>query len=409
MTGALSPKTPATVATGGVPVDVAVTPDGKSVYVTSDLDDTVSQYDVNPSTGALSPKTPATVATGGDPQGVTVTPDGKSAYVTNVSINDHTISQYDVNPSTGALSPKTPATVTAGKSPVDVAVTSDGQSAYVVNINDDTLSQYDINPLTGVLSPKTPATVATGADPTGIAVDPLPVAHPTSTSVDCSPSTVVAGQPTTCTATTTDTDAGIKSAPTGTISFSSSGPGSFSNGGTCPLTPTGPDTASCQVTYTPESTPVTPVRSDTITATYSGDGTHASSQGSTTVKVLSITLLAHGSFVIGDQNATIGSTVTFWGAQWSSVNSFSGGPAPSSFKGFASNTPNNPPNCGDSWTGQPGNSSGPPATVPQYMAVIASSSITKPGPTISGNAPTVVVVETNPGTAPIQATPEPAP
>ena len=201
-------------------------------------------------------------------------------------------------------------------------------------------------------------------------------------------------------ATVTDTNPGTKSAPTGTVSFGSSGPGSFSGGGSCTLAPTGPDTASCQVPYTPASTPATPVRSDTITATYSGDGAHASSQGSTTVKVLSITPLAHGSFVIGDQNASVGNTVTFWGAQWSSVNGLSGGPAPSSFKGFASNTPNNPPNCGDSWTSQPGNSSGPPDTVPQYMAVIASSSITKSGSTISGNAPTVVVVKTNPGYGP---------
>ena len=78
----------------------------------------------------------------------------------------------------------------------------------------------------------------------------------------------------------------------------------------------------------------------------------------------------------------------------------SGGLAPSSFKGFASNTQNNPPNCGDSWTSQPGNSSGPPATVPQYMAVIGSSSIAQSGSTISGNGPTVVVVKTNPGYGP---------
>src|SRR6202040_2593590 len=42
-----------------------------------------------------------------------------------------------------------------------------------------------------------------------------------------------------------------------------------------------------------------------------------------------------GSFVIGDKNAAIGNSVTFWGAQWAKVNSLSGGPAPASFKGFA--------------------------------------------------------------------------
>ena len=221
----------------------------------------------------------------------------------------------------------------------------------------------------------------------------------TTTSVSCSPSTVVAGSSTTCTATVTDTNAGAPTTPTGTVSFSTApGPGSFT-GSPCTLSGSGAS-ASCSVTYAPAATAGTPVRTDTITATYGGDSTHAGSNGSATVKVLSIALLDHGSFVIGDQNATVGGTVTFWGAQWSSVNRLSGGSAPAGFKGFASNTPNNPPDCGDLWTGSPGNSSGPPATVPQYMAVIGSSSIAQSGSTISGNAPTVLVVKTNPGYGP---------
>jgi hypothetical protein len=38
--------------------------------------------------------------------------------------------------------------------------------------------------------------------------------------------------------------------------------------------------------------------------------------------------------------------------------------------------------------------------VPEYMTVIASSAISRSGPTISGNIPEVVVVETNPGSPP---------
>ena len=218
----------------------------------------------------------------------------------------------------------------------------------------------------------------------------------TRTAVACSPSTVVAGHSTTCTATVTDTAASAQTTPTGAVSFSSlPGPGAFSNP-TCTLSGTGAS-ANCQLTYTPAAS--TPVRTDTITATYSGDPSHSGSTGTTSVKVLSITLLARGSFVIGSENATVGSNVTFWGAQWSSLNSLSGGPAPASFKGFASHIPNNPPQCGDHWTSEPGNSSGPPDTVPQYMAVIASGSITQSGSTISGDAPKVVVVKTNPGYA----------
>ena len=65
------------------PYRVAVNPDGKSAYVTSSADDTVSQYDIDPQTGALSPKAPATVAAGAFPWGIAMSPDGGSAYVVN--------------------------------------------------------------------------------------------------------------------------------------------------------------------------------------------------------------------------------------------------------------------------------------------------------------------------------------
>lgn len=105
-------------------------------------------------------------------------------------------------------------------------------------------------------------------------------------------------------------------------------------------------------------------------------------------------------FVIGDTNATIGTPVTFWGAQWWMANSLSGGLAPASFKGFA-NTPETPPACGTSWSTGPGNSSGPPpGPLPELIEVIVASHIAKSGPTISGDTQEVVVVKTNPGYAP---------
>ena len=108
----------------------------------------------------------------------------------------------------------------------------------------------------------------------------------------------------------------------------------------------------------------------------------------------------HGSFVIGDGNAAVGTQVTYWGAQWWKDNALSGGTAPSAFKGFATDTATSPPNCGDTWTTRPGNSSDPPTTVPDVMAVIVSSQVSKDGPTISGDVAEVVLVQTEPGYGP---------
>lgn len=108
---------------------------------------------------------------------------------------------------------------------------------------------------------------------------------------------------------------------------------------------------------------------------------------------------AEGSFVIGSGNAAVGSSVTFWGAQWWQENTLKEGLAPASFKGFAETA--EAPRCGETWTTRPGNSSQPPAgPLPEVMEVIVSTSITKSGPTISGDVHEVVLVQTEPGYAP---------
>ena len=102
--------------------------------------------------------------------------------------------------------------------------------------------------------------------------------------------------------------------------------------------------------------------------------------------------------MIGDGNAAVGSSVTFWGAHWWTANTLSGGVAPASFKGFADTAP---PVCGESWTTRPGNSSEPPlGPLPPFIDVVVASHITKSGPTISGDAREVVVVATEPGYGP---------
>ena len=105
-----------------------------------------------------------------------------------------------------------------------------------------------------------------------------------------------------------------------------------------------------------------------------------------------------GAFVIGDLTNVPFGSVLWWGAQWAKSNPMTGGPGPASFKGFE-NT-NQTPSCGQTWSSDPGNSSGPPATVPTEMAVIVSSRTAKSGSTISGNIVHVVLVDTNPGYKP---------
>jgi len=106
-----------------------------------------------------------------------------------------------------------------------------------------------------------------------------------------------------------------------------------------------------------------------------------------------------GSFVIGKQNASVGSSATFWSAQWAKDNSLNGRGVPNSFKGFADNP--RAPGCGLNWSADPGNST-PPSTgpLPAFMGVVVTDSVNKSGATISGDSIHIVVIQTNPGYAP---------
>jgi hypothetical protein len=120
---------------------------------------------------------------------------------------------------------------------------------------------------------------------------------------------------------------------------------------------------------------------------------------SNTVNVIwTLPFAAGGAFVIGDKENVPAANVLWWGSQWWKANPMTSGSGPASFKGFENS--NASPTCGRTWTTDPGNSSGPPATVPPYMGVIVSSKVTKSGSTISGDIVHIVVVKTDPGYAP---------
>ncbi|GHG56771.1 hypothetical protein GCM10012320_29420 [Sinomonas cellulolyticus] len=113
-----------------------------------------------------------------------------------------------------------------------------------------------------------------------------------------------------------------------------------------------------------------------------------------TTQVLTFGYATGGSFAIGTAANTAG-TVNWWGPQWAQNNLAT---APSAFKGFETSAA--PPTCGSTWTTTGGASSNPPASVPTYMAVVVTDSVTQSGSTITGNVGKVVIVKTDPGYAP---------
>jgi hypothetical protein len=135
-----------------------------------------------------------------------------------------------------------------------------------------------------------------------------------------------------------------------------------------------------------------------VSDSFAGDAFYRPASASTSAIVFAF--LVNGSFVIGDQNAQVGTQDMFWGAQWAANNVLSGGTPPNSFKGFAETISTEPPTCGVSWMSGPGNSSNPPTSVPAYMGVLVSPSVNKSGAAVSGSGTRIVVIRTDPGYGP---------
>jgi Bacterial Ig-like domain (group 3) len=193
-----------------------------------------------------------------------------------------------------------------------------------------------------------------------------------------SPTVIANGHPTTFSATLLEDGVTPILGRTITISLGSQ---------SCPAGPTdATGSASCTIVLSQVLGP------GTVTASFAGDAFYLPSSASESVIVFAF--LDRGSMVIGNLDSN---PVEFWGAQWTKLNSLSGGAAPNSFKGFAGTAPQA---CGGGWTSVPANSPPPPATVPSYMGVIVSSSIVQSGDALSGDVPKIVVVQTYPGYGP---------
>ena len=144
----------APTAVGQDPTGVAV--HGDRVFVLNETDKTLSV--INTTTNSNT-----TIALGGTPTAVAVSPDGKRAYVTvpatsTVAVVDTINSQIIKN-------------VTVGANPAGLAVSADGRRVYVTNSGSNTVSVIDTDPTSATVNTEI-RRITVGSDPTGIAVTP---------------------------------------------------------------------------------------------------------------------------------------------------------------------------------------------------------------------------------------------
>ncbi len=111
------------------PCGIAVTPDGKKLYVSDRDINGVSVIDTSTNTVT------ATVPAGINPLGVAITPDGRKAYVANRYSNNVSVIDTVTNNEIAA--------VKVGTGPCGVSFNQDGTRLYVTNCESNTVSVID--------------------------------------------------------------------------------------------------------------------------------------------------------------------------------------------------------------------------------------------------------------------------
>ena len=151
--GALTPLSPASVSVGplGAALNLAVSADGTSVYVTDPGDGYIAQF-TRQANGTLVPQTPPSVPTVADADDIVLfqSPDaGSFAYVLaqgggNADAGSNTVYQFTVN-ATGGLVPNSPPTATLlGQECLGLTIDPIDQIVFVACVGDSTLRIYSI-------------------------------------------------------------------------------------------------------------------------------------------------------------------------------------------------------------------------------------------------------------------------
>jgi len=139
-----------TVSVGNAPVDAAVDLKTDTVYVTNQLDDTVSVVDgatCNAEVTSGCGVTPPTISVGPGPQSLALDPVTGTLYVTDLGPqgdgSGHTVSVIDVatcNSGDHAGCGQTPATIRVGSGPYDLDINVANDTLYVANSGDNSVS-----------------------------------------------------------------------------------------------------------------------------------------------------------------------------------------------------------------------------------------------------------------------------
>ncbi len=136
---------------------IAISPDGTTAYVGDDGTASATPMTITPGGGGLAG---STIPTDSHPYGIAIAPDGLTAYVSNFGCRTVSAITLATDAVTDTISVD---------SPRGIAITPNGLTAYVADTNSDTVTP--INLFAGGGTAGTP--IAVGGSPVGVAISPM--------------------------------------------------------------------------------------------------------------------------------------------------------------------------------------------------------------------------------------------
>ncbi len=146
---------------------LAIDPDGKHLYVANGGAQDISAYSIE-SGGSLTAVPGSPFAAGSKPDNLVITPNGQHLYVANQDSNN--MSAFSIA-ADGALSAVSGSPYSAGESPRAVSLTPDGKHLYVANLSPETITAFSIA-ADGTLAPVAGSPFPAPWDQQGVTVTP---------------------------------------------------------------------------------------------------------------------------------------------------------------------------------------------------------------------------------------------
>lgn len=152
---------------GNATLRLATDPAGKYLYATNNIDGSVSQFSIDPTTGALKQIAPAVTGMSGA-RDVVVNPAGTYAFVS--SYGNKTVTVFSINATTGALNQVGTPTVLPN-TVWGLAIDPTGKYLYIAGYGGNVVYEYSVDS-NGALTAIGGGSIAAGTSPIYLTVDP---------------------------------------------------------------------------------------------------------------------------------------------------------------------------------------------------------------------------------------------